>query len=461
MNYEIAPNTGYWFGKDQFKPGDTILFKAGQHAYFSGTDCAGTSNNPITATFEQGVVFSKGIDLTNCQNWIFDGGASQNFYIKGATGVAIGFKGTCKNIAIKGVKVEGAYSFLWFKTEVNEQAFANWTYWTKNPDGTISANYVMDGLTVDNFSFLTCNFDGCYIGSTGQKADRPVTIDGTVYYPFPVQVSNIHLSNGVIDSSARTGLQISGLIGAGSSLKNVTISNSGTGREAYQGASLRIGFNSPDGIEIDGCTFDGSFLYNVQTQCGGQLKFTNNTVKNSCYSAHGVPNVEKMAAVEFDTFDKYPCTVTATGNTVDGSNNNVSLVIYGSTKSLKAASNVGGNNFQGSFQNQTGQTITVGDNTGGLPTPPDPTPPANKTVSYFKQTTDRFTLKFFYTDGTTETVSNVKQVVYAAGYAPAGRYTVTFKDGTKQIMGQVSMTTEAFVEELGDRLIAFLDFLMK
>lgn len=455
-HYDIAPNTGYWFPKDKFKPGDTITFKAGQHAYFSGTDCAGTADAPITATFEDGVQFSKGIDFTNCKWWVLDGGANQNLYIKGASGIAMGFKGTCGNITIKGARVDGAYSYIWFKTEVNEGAFANWDYWTKNPDGTISANYIMDGLTLDNFSFNNLNFDGGYIGSTGQKADRPVTIDGVTYYPFPVKVSNIKISNGTIDRSSRTGLQISGLVGQGSYIKNVTISNSGLGKEQYQGASLRIGYNSPDGIEIDGCTFDGSFLYNVQTMAGGKVKFTNNHVKNSC-SVEGVPNIEKMAAVEIDTFDQYPATIDVEGNTIDGSNNNVSLVVYGSTKSLKAASIVANNSLQGSFQNQTGQTI----NTDGGGTPPPDPQPVDKVVNYFiRVNNDKNTLKFLYTDGTNETVSNVKQCLYQAGQVT---YTVTFKDGTKKVMGKASSVMdvrEQTIEDFKERLGKLIDYIM-
>lgn len=456
MNYEIQPNTGYWFGANKFKPGDTILFKAGQHAYFSGTDCNGTADKPIVATFEQGVQFSKGIDFTNCQNWILDGGAERNFYIKGASGIAMGFKGTCGNISIRGVRVQGCYSFLWFKTEVNEQQFANWTYWTKNDDGTITANYVMDGLTLENFDFQTCNFDGCYVGSTGQKADRPVVIDGVTYYPLPVQVKNIRFSNGIINDSSRTGLQISGLIGDASYLKNVVISNSGRGREAYQGANFRLGFNSPDGFEIDGCTFDGSFLYNVQTMCGGLLKFTRNTVKNSCI-VNGIPNVEKMAAVEIDTFNQFPAKVTVENNSIDKSNNNVSLVIYGTKQSLSKDSIVRNNQLQGTFENQTGQTIITD---GNNPIPPDPEP-VDKTVSYFTQiNNDKTKLKFFYTDGTNEVASNVKKTLYQS---KDGKYTVTFKDGSTKIMGQAvsSDVREQTIQEFKDKIGNLIDYIMQ
>jgi hypothetical protein len=386
---------------------------------------------------------------------VIDGGTDKNFYIKGANGVALGFKGTCANITIKGVKVENCYSFLWFKTEVNEQQFANWTYWTKNADGTITANFVMDGLTVDNFEFNHCNFDGLYVGSTGQKADRPVVIDGVTYYPFPVKVKNIKFNNGTINDSARTGLQVSGLIGQGSYLKNVMISNSGTGREAYQGASFRLGFNSPDGFEISGCTFDGSFLYNVQTMCGGNLIFKNNIVKNSC-KVGGIPNVEKMAAVEIDTFNQFPAKIDVQGNTIDGSNNNVSIVVYGSKTSLSKDSIVTNNTIQGTFENQTGQTIITD---GVTPIPPNPV--VDKIVNYFQQVNSNpKKLKFFYTDGTNEIVDNVKKVMYQT--TSTGKYTVTFADGTTKIMGQAAASDvrEQTIEEFKDRLGKLIDYLM-
>ena len=192
MNYVIEPNSGYWFSAGKFKAGDTILFKAGQHDYFSGTECSGEPLNPIFVSFEAGVVFSKGFDFTNCRHWVIDGGPDKRFYIKGANGVAMGFKGKCGNITIKGVKIEGCYSFIWFKTEVNEQQFANWDYWTKNPDGTISASYVMDGLTLENFDFqvIATSQDGLNLLPLQVRArqDHAVAFETAAGQPHVIKV---------------------------------------------------------------------------------------------------------------------------------------------------------------------------------------------------------------------------------------------------------------------------------
>jgi hypothetical protein len=164
-----------------------------------------------------------------------------------------------------------------------------------------------------------------------------------------------------------------------------------------------------------------------------------------------------MAAVQFDTFNQYPAIIDCQGNTVDGSNNGVSLVIYGTKISLSKDSIVANNNFQGSFQNMTGQDIITD---GETPIPPEPPVAKDKTVNYFQQVNSNpKKLKFFYTDSTTEIVDNVKKVVYQSD---ANKYTVTFADGTTKVMGKAVAgdVREQTIEEFKDRLGKFIDFLM-
>ena len=419
MKYEIKQG-GNWF-EGNYKPGDILHFAAGNYTYFSGANTNGTIDNPIICLFDAGVIFSNGINLTNCSYWKFDGGSNKNLVIKNAPGAALSFKGKCNGIEITGVKIDTAYSFLWFKTEVND--FNTWDYWKKNGTGGIEASFIMEGLTVTNFEFLNGGFDGGYVGSTGQKADRPVTIDGITYYPYPAKVSNIKFENGTLNGAARTGIQISGLINGGSYLKNVTIQNCGKSQESYQGACFRLGGNSSGGIEIDNCVFDGSHLYAVQSQGGGLIKFTNNTVKNACI-VDGITNTEKMAAVEFDTFENTPATLNISGNKIGPSNNGVSVVIYGNPKSIIGPNIFSNNTCEGLFQNFSNVNFDTSDNS--TTTPP---PPPVASIDHFTLNSDAKTATFYRTDGTTLLYESVDRCI---GNNTKKTWSVVFINGLTQ-----------------------------
>ncbi len=370
-------------------------FPAGNYSYFSGANTSGTKDNPIVCNFAAGVIFSNGINLTNCSYWKFDGSDNKNLLILNASGVALSFKGKCNGIAIKGAKVQNPFSYIWFKTEVAD--FNTWDYFTKNADGTIQASFVMDDLTLTNCEFSGAKFDGGYIGSTGQNADRAVKmVDGNTYYPLPAKVSNIKIDNITINGAARTGLQISGLLEGTNYLKNSSISNCGQSLEAYQGASFLIGGNSPGGIEIDNNTFDGSNLYSVRTDGGGVIKFTNNTVVNAT-EVNGKANTQPMAAVQFDSYENTPLT----------------LII---TKSLSADSVFEDNILEGQFQNFTGVDFKKNNTpppVQPLPTPdppipvPDPKPVDTSIVSigFIKGTGQAV---FNRADGTNTTIQKAK-----------------------------------------------------
>lgn len=425
MNYEITPG-GHWF-EGNYKPGDVLHFVAGNYTYFSGANTSGTKENPIICTFDAGVTFSSGINLTNCSYWKFDGGVNKNLFIKDATGVALSFKGKCNGIEITGVKVDKAYSFLWFKTEVGD--FNTWDYWIKNDDGTISASFIMDGLTLTNFEFLNGNFDGCYICSTGQKADRAVVIDGTTYYPLPAKVANIQIQNGLIDGAARTGMQISGLLNGINFLKNVTIRNCGKSQESYQGADFLIGGNSAGGIEIDSCIFDGSHLYNVRSSGGGVIKFTNNKCDNATF-VDGKQNAEQMASVEFDTYDDTPATLFIEGNTIGASNNEVSVVVYGTIKSVNPASTFKGNTCAGDFQNFSGVEFQK---SGIAVPPPPPPPPPDTTILYYQLDAVKKQATFFRKDGSNTIIDNVQRCVGAINKGLI-TWTVFHSDKSSQVI---------------------------
>lgn len=389
--------------------GDTLNFAPGNYTYFVLNGVNATKAKPVVLLFNAVATFKNGFDVTNSKGLKFDGGNAYNLKVRGATGVAFSFKGKCGDIQLIGADVDGAYSWGWFKTEVGEPAFANWDYWTKNADGTISANYIMDGLLVKHCIFKNAAFDGWYVNSTGQQADRAMVIDGKTFFPLPPKCANIQFEDVVMDGAARTGMQISGLLSGNNYIKNVTIKNCGKSLENYQGACFLIGGNSPADIEIDGNTFDGSNLYAVRTDGGGTIKFTNNTVAHS-NTVNGQIRPTKMAAVQFDGV-KPQTKLIITGNTVDPSNNGVSIVVYGDKNTVSAESVIANNKLAGSFQNFSGVQFKTADTT---PVPPvDPNPPVDPvpvTITDVKLNADN-TLTVSKSDGTKETIPDVQELI--------------------------------------------------
>lgn len=398
-----------------YKAGDILNFEGGNYTYFV-LNGYGTKDDPIQLNFKSPATFKNGFDIANAGGLIMDGGVNKNLLIKGATGVPLSFKGKCRDIEIKGIAIDGAYSWLWFKTEVGE--YTSWDYWNKNPDGTISSNFLMSGLKLSNFDFKNANFDGCYIGSTGQQADRAVIIEGKTYYPLPAKVANIQIENGTMDGVARTGMQISGLLSGTNYVKNVTIKNCGKSLENYQGACFLIGGNSPADIEIDGNTFDGSNLYAVRTDGGGVIKFTNNIVANS-NKVNGQVRPTKMAAVQFDGMAPQTKLI-ITGNTVDASNNGVSIVVYGDKNTVSAESIFANNKLAGSFQNFSGVTFKTEDTPPPVDTKPDPIPepepdpvdttPVQVSIIDVKLNADN-SLSIIKSNGTTDKIDDVQELI--------------------------------------------------
>ena len=192
--------------------GDTLDFAPGNYTYFVLNGVNATKAKPVVLLFNGVSTFKNGFDVTNSKGLKFDGGDAYNLKVRGASGVAFSFKGKCGDIQLIGADVDGAYSWGWFKTEVGEPAFANWDYWTKNADGTISANYIMDGLFVKHCIFKNAAFDGWYVNSTGQQADRAMIIDGKTFYPLPPKCANIQFEDVVMDGAARTGMVATSVI---------------------------------------------------------------------------------------------------------------------------------------------------------------------------------------------------------------------------------------------------------
>jgi hypothetical protein len=342
--YDIEPNSGV-YNPVHPAPGDTVYLKKGQYDWISWGNISGDSAHSIILMGDSAVM-SSGFEFNDCRYWHIAGGITITSPKPVPYNVAFKIRGKSGGFEIENVDFENVYSAIWFKLECNE--YKDTSYWS----------WIMDGLYVHDCNVRHCHFEGFYIGSTDQSCKRPaVASDGKTYYPCPPKVRNIRLKNIYMDSCWRTGIQVSGLDSSDSWIRYCTIRNSGMGHESDQGASFRLGGRSAY-FNISNCTFSNSWLYAVQSQGSGLIKFVNNRVDSATHC--GSNNPQGMACVQFDNAT-YPTTLKIKDNIIGWSNTNVAVVIYANKPAQFTADNVySGNITKGTFVNNTDAVFNAG-----------------------------------------------------------------------------------------------------
>lgn len=317
--------------------GDTGVLH-GNYGYQSFSQMYGDSLHHIVFTWDTATM-KNGFEFHDCK-WIDIVGKLGNFtinpHVANSGNVAINIEGKSGHFQISGVITDSCYSSIWFKTEPT--LHIDTSYWS---------TLVMDGIWISDCVFRHSGFESIYIGSTDQKADRKsLAFDGFYYFPYPSKVANVQLDRITVDSSIRTGAQVSGLIKSNSYMRNCTFSFCGLSYESNHGACFRLGGRSED-FTVSNCSFSNSWLYAVQFQGSGLIKFTKNTVSNATRLGD-VINPQKMASVEFDAYGQ--TTYIIKNNITGYSNNMIGYVINALPNLLTKTGNVFLNNT-GIFQN--------------------------------------------------------------------------------------------------------------
>lgn len=333
--FDISP--GSYSNPVSPQPGDTINLLPGNYGYITFSNIYGTPSNKIIITCSGSVTMSNGFAFYDSRHIRISG--KNMLWIKdNPNTVAINIEGKSSDFEIDHIKARNVYSLCWFKTEPT--LYKDTSYWS---------TMIMDSLYMHDDSVWNSNFESLYIGSTDQNADRKcLANDGNYYYPYPASVRNIRLVNLFVDSSKRTGGQISGLLLGKNVIHNCTFLYSGTNKESNQGAAFRIGGRSVN-ITVDSCTFINSWLYAFQSQATGKVLFRWNNVDNA--TKLDVVNPQQMAAVEFDNYGM--TTYRIRENNIGFSNNNVSVVVYGTPQTVSTNSLYYNNITTGTFQNKT------------------------------------------------------------------------------------------------------------
>lgn len=342
-HWKIVPPGGYW--NYPCSAGDT-LYLNGDYTYMSFGGVNGEPDKPIVVLGDNATL-KNGFNFSDCNYWHITG----KINIKNAPGTALSISGKSNHFEIDGVNIDTAFYFLWFKTEVGDHPCDS-SYWH---------NMNMDDLYVHDCNFHYARQDGCYIGSTGQNADRAVNCNGKIYYPMPATVSNIRFERVRMTNAQRTFLQISGCSG-NNYVKNCYFNNCGFEFNPYQGAGVALGGNDNGNYEIAYDTIKNTYLNNFYSYASGTINFHHNLL-DSADVVSGKINTQQNASVLLrsngSTYNFY-------SNKIGWSNNNVSLVVYGDDKTVSPESIFADNTIAGEFQNFTGVEFktNIDDNQG-------------------------------------------------------------------------------------------------
>ena len=305
-----------------YSPGDTFVLKSGiDYTYFS----MGSVKN-VTIINEGGIVhLTNGFDLGSCENVTVTGTGTKDFYgfeISGHTPGDVGFNvnGKSKNITITHLYIHDKTYGGWVKQEVGGT----------NDESLYYPNWYMDSITITHCMIKRMNQEGLYIGSTGQNADRPNKVGE---YPYPMRLSNVTITNMIIDSTNRGGIMLSGADRGVNTISNNKITRCGYEYNSYQGNGVVIGGNAYANITnnvIKNTLCDGIWVLGV-----GTTRVKNNIIDSSGW-LDGV-NAGFMHGVAFDVRPSYPfrtSTFRIRGNDIgkhtDGKND---IYIYNSSVS--------------------------------------------------------------------------------------------------------------------------------
>ena len=261
-----------------YLPGDTLVLKGSPWSYISFNDVYGTASCPVTIINEGGqVLATNGFALQNCRYIKLTGTGSADkygFHIEdpNGDGVAIDIFGRSSNIEVSNVDIYHKLYGFWVKHEQD------------CVDSLQGQNWTIDNIKIHDNRIRRMNQEGMYIGSTDPNGtSRGVTCNGVTIHPKPMFVSNVKVYNNIVDSTNRSGIQMSTAQTGNNEIYNNTVSNSGFEFSPQQGNGISLGGYSQAYVHDNSIT--NTYALGIMVLGAGNIKIDNNTIKNSGYLA--------------------------------------------------------------------------------------------------------------------------------------------------------------------------------
>ncbi len=313
-----------------YSPGDFIVLKANQnpYTYLSLESIHGTATCPVTIINEGGQVsMINGMSLSNCTYVKISGTGSKKdkygFYIEDKIngGVAIDVYGRSSNIEINNVFVHNKTYGLWVKEEVQCADSLNYPNW------------IIKNISIHNNLIQKTGQEGMYLGSTNPNGgDRQINCDGRIKAPTPLRLGNIRVYDNIIDSTNRSGIQLSCAAYGNNVIYRNTISNCGYELNANQGNGISLGGYTHARVRNN--DINNTYAMGIFVLGSGENHVHNNRINSS--GNLGGHIINGMASIMVDTRPTTPVDSTLliiTGNSL-GKNTDFGVRVYNTFHSI-------------------------------------------------------------------------------------------------------------------------------
>jgi hypothetical protein len=302
-----------------YSAGDTLVLK-GSWSYCSLENFYGTATSPLVIVNEGSQVkMTNGFALINCRYIKLLGtGTKDQYGFRIATtdnsGVGITIAGRSSNIEVSNVDIAHKTYGYWVKQEascVDSLQYPNWT---------------IHDINIHNGRIKNVTQEGMYLGSTDPNGTRGITCNGATIYPKPLRLGNITVHHMVIDSTYRSGIQLSGADAGTNEIYSNTVSNCGFEYNTNQGNGISLGGYTHANVHNN--NIKNTYALGILVLGAGKLDIENNTITNS--GSLGGRTVKGMASIMVDTRKTSPVVyslVYVKNNTL-GANTDVNVRLY-------------------------------------------------------------------------------------------------------------------------------------
>lgn len=276
-----------------YSPGDTLVLTASQnpYSYFSLESFHGTASCPVTIINEGGQVkLVNGMAFSNCTYLKVTGTGNNDkygFYIEDpeSAGVAIDVYGRSKNIEINNVYIHNkTYGF-----RVKQEASC--------ADSLQYPNWVIDSIFIHDNLIRKINKEGMYLGSINPDSTRQIDCNGDTISAKPLRLGNIRVSRNIVDSTNRSGIQLSGASEGDNIIGRNKISNCGYDFDSNESSGISLGEYTHARVRYNEIT--NTFAMGILVLGSGKINIRYNIIDSSGYLSQHKAN--EMASIMVDT----------------------------------------------------------------------------------------------------------------------------------------------------------------
>ena len=334
-----ADDNGRYLNGNSFayNPGDTLVLKAQQNpfTYFSIESFHGTKDKPLIITNEGGVVnLVNGIAFTSCTFIKLTGTGSANRYgfkieDKTYNGVGIDIQGRSSNIEVCNVYIHSKTYGFWVKQEGN------------CADSLQYPNWIISNISIHDNLIVKMGQEGMYLGSTDPNGQRQVNCNGNVITPIPLRLGDIKVYKNIIDSTGRSGIQLSGAAYGNNEIYKNIVMDAGFEFNDFQGNGISLGGYSHAYVYDN--IIKNTFALGILVLGTGFSKVEHNHIDSSGYL--GGKSANGMAGIMVDTRPTAPPENSRLEirNNIIGKNTDYSIRMYKTQPTYSMGNIIAGN----------------------------------------------------------------------------------------------------------------------